>query len=43
MPLSRKGRKVKRAMQREYGPKKGARVFFATENKRKGKGLRRGR
>jgi hypothetical protein len=31
-----------RNMQREYGKKKGKQVFYATENKRKGRGIRRG-
>lgn len=30
MPLTDKGRKIKRSMQREYGPKKGKRVFHAS-------------
>lgn len=34
---------MKRAMQKEYGTKKGTRIFYATENKRKGKGLRLGK
>lgn len=33
MPLNKKGRKIKRAMERQYGKKKGARVFYASENK----------
>jgi hypothetical protein len=36
MPLTWRGRKVKRAMEKEYGKKKGEQVFYATENKRKG-------
>ena len=39
MPLTRKGRVVKKAMQKTYGPKKGTRVFYATEAKGKVKGL----
>lgn len=39
MPLARyyngKGEKVMRAMQARYGPVKGERVFYATENKRR--------
>jgi hypothetical protein len=42
MPLTRRGRKMKRAMVKTYGRKKGTRVFYATENKRKGRGIRRG-
>jgi hypothetical protein len=42
MPLSRKGRKIKKAMEKEYGTKKGERVFYASENKGKIRGLRLG-
>lgn len=41
MPLSRRGRKVKKAMERTYGRTKGARVFYAYENKHKSQ-VRRG-
>lgn len=33
MPLSRKGRKVRRAMRKTYGIKKGDRIFFASEHR----------
>lgn len=33
MPLTPKGRKIKTAMQKEYGAKKGKQVFYASENK----------
>ena len=33
MPLTAKGKKVKAAMRREYGDKKGERVFYASANK----------
>lgn len=33
MPLSKKGRKIKRAMKDQYGKKKGERVFYASQNK----------
>lgn len=33
MPLNAKGRKIKHAMEREYGGKKGEQVFYASENK----------
>jgi hypothetical protein len=39
MPLTKKGKKVKKAMQKEYGDKKGKQVFYATENKGKLKGV----
>jgi hypothetical protein len=32
MPLTKKGAKIKRAMQKTYGKKKGARVFYASQN-----------
>ena len=41
MPLTKKGRKVKAAMKKQYGSKKGEQVFYATENKGKIKGLKR--
>lgn len=39
MPLTAKGKKVKAAMKKTYGKEKGEQVFYALENKRKGKGL----
>lgn len=33
MPLTKKGRKIKRAMKKEYGEKKGEQVFYASQNK----------
>jgi len=33
MPLTAKGRKILREMQREYGPAKGKSVFYAAINK----------
>jgi hypothetical protein len=39
MPLTTKGKKVKAAMQKQYGKERGERVFYATENKGKVKGL----
>lgn len=35
MPLTKKGRKIKKAMEKEYGKKKGERVFYASVNKGK--------
>ena len=40
MPLTFKGRKIKRNMEKEYGKEKGDRVFYASENKGKIRGLR---
>lgn len=39
MPLTKKGRKIKLAMQKEYGKEQGARVFYASENKGSIKGV----
>jgi len=39
MPLTRKGRKIKRAMQGTYGKKKGKQVFYASERKGNIKGV----
>lgn len=33
MPLTSKGKKIKKAMQEEYGSKKGEQVFYASKNK----------
>ena len=33
MPLTKKGRKIMRSMVRQYGKKKGKRVFYASRNK----------
>lgn len=33
MPLNAKGKKIKAAMEKEYGKKKGQSVFYASENK----------
>lgn len=43
MPLTKKGRKIKAAMQKEYGAEKGKRVFYASENKGTIKGVARKR
>jgi len=39
MPLTKKGRKVKRAMVKTYGKKKGEQVFYASERKGTIKGI----
>jgi len=41
MPLNEKGKKIKRAMRKEYGKEKGDRVFYASENSGKLKGIKR--
>lgn len=33
MPLTQKGEEIKRNMEKEYGPEKGERVFYASRNK----------
>lgn len=33
MPLTKKGAKIKRAMKKHYGKKKGEKVFYASQNK----------
>lgn len=43
MPLTKKGKKIKKAMQKEYGKKKGESVFYASENKGKIKGAHKKR
>jgi hypothetical protein len=39
MPLTAKGKKVLAAMKKEYGPKKGEAVFYASVNKGKLRGV----
>ncbi len=41
MPLTKKGEKIKREMQKTYGVKKGKQVFFASQNKGTIKGTHR--
>jgi len=33
MPLTKKGKKIKRAMVRKYGHKKGKKVYYASQKK----------
>jgi len=33
VPLSAKGKKIKKAMEKQYGKKKGKKVFYASANK----------
>lgn len=42
MPLTKKGEKIKAAMQKQYGKDKGRAVFYATENKGTIKGVKKG-
>jgi hypothetical protein len=39
MPLTAKGEKIKAAMKEQYGAEKGERVFYASENAGKIKGV----
>ena len=39
MPMTKKGRKIMRAMKEEYGAKKGTRVFYASAKKGTIKGV----
>lgn len=38
MPLTKKGKKIKKKMEETYGHEKGEQVFYATQNKGKIKG-----
>lgn len=39
MPLTNKGKKIKKAMEKTYGKKRGEQVFYASENAGKIKGV----
>ena len=39
MPLTKKGKKIKRAMTKTYGKERGERVFYASERAGKIKGV----
>ena len=39
MPLNKKGKTIKKAMEKEYGKKKGDEVFYASEDKGTIKGV----
>lgn len=39
MPLTKKGKEIKSAMTKEYGEKKGEKVFYASRNKGTIKGV----
>ena len=39
MPLNKKGKKIKKAMVKQYGKKKAEAVFYASKNKGKIKGV----
>ena len=42
MPLTKKGKKIKSAMTKEYGAKKGEQIFYASKNKGTISGVDRG-
>ena len=41
MPLNKKGKKIKKAMVKQYGKKKGQSVFYAMKNSGKLKGVKK--
>lgn len=43
MPLTKKGTKIKKAMESEYGKDKGEKVFYASQNKGTIKGTHKGK
>ena len=43
MPLTSKGKKIKRAMEKEYGSERVERVFYASANKGTIKGVDKGK
>lgn len=43
MPLTKKGKKIKKSMKKTYGEKKGEQVFYASINKGKIKGAHKGK
>lgn len=43
MPLTKKGEKIRRAMRKQYGKEKGDRIFHASANAGKIKGVHKGK
>lgn len=41
MPLTDKGKKIKKAMQKQYGKEEGERIFYASEQSGRIKGVKR--
>ena len=41
MPLNKKGKKILKSMEKEYGKEKGKQVFYASENKGKIKDVKK--
>jgi len=43
MPITKKGKKIMKSMKKTYGAKKGESVFYATAQKKKIKGVHKGK
>lgn len=43
MPLTKKGQKIRKAMRKQYGKKKGDQVFYASANAGHLSGVRKGK
>ena len=43
MPMTKKGKKIMKAMKKKYGKKKGETVFYASKNKGVIKGVEKGK
>ena len=42
MPLNKKGKKIMKSMKKQYGKKKGEKIFYASKNKGVIKGVKKG-
>ena len=43
MPLTQKGKKIKKSMEKTYGKKKAEKIFYASKNKGVIKGVEKGK
>jgi hypothetical protein len=43
MPLTKKGAKIKKSMESQYGKKRGSSIFYASQNKGTIKGIHKGK
>ena len=43
MPLNKKGKKIMKSMKKQYGKKKGEKIFYASKNKGVIKGVKKKR
>jgi hypothetical protein len=43
MPLTKKGKKIKKSMEKTYGKKKAEKIFYASKNKGVIKGVEKGK